>query len=95
MQWLIYVGILWIGMIVGVFIEYKLLFNYNDFSGTIFVYKDEPTGKIVYSLELEDLPENLSLQKLVIFKVDASERTLDRNLNIAYNETLSKEQDDF
>ena len=70
MDILIYVLIFWAGIIVGFFI--RALFTYKDVAiGTIHVIRDRE--KTVYSLELENYPEELRFKKEVIFKVDSSE----------------------
>ncbi len=65
---LIYLLILWVGIILGFFI--RALFG-NRSSGTIYVTRD--AQKTLYSLELNEYPEVLRFKKEVVFKVDASE----------------------
>lgn len=69
MEILIYVLILWLGVIVGFLIR-SLLFR-NKSSGTIYVTVN--SEKTLYSLELNDYPEELRFKKEVVFKVDSSE----------------------
>jgi hypothetical protein len=45
-------------------------------SGTIVVSKTK--GKTLYTLVLDDYPEKLEFRKNVVFKVDSSEESLDR-----------------
>jgi len=64
-------------MDIAVFIVINVLFvlvllilgrrTKDDPSGTIVVIKDE--GKIIYSMELDDDPENLQYKKRITFRV--------------------------
>jgi hypothetical protein len=65
---LIYVLILWLGVIIGFLI--RALFG-NKSSGTIYVTRD--ATKTLYSLELNEYPEELRFKKEVVFKVDSSD----------------------
>jgi uncharacterized membrane-anchored protein YhcB (DUF1043 family) len=64
-----------VGVIVGVLIK-TLLVRRQRSSGTIYVTHDEE--KTLYSLELEEYPESIAFKKKVVFKVDASEDSLNR-----------------
>jgi hypothetical protein len=68
MEILIYVLILWLGVIIGFFI--RALFG-NKSSGTIYVTQN--AEKTLYSLELDEYPEELRFKKEIVFKVDSSE----------------------
>lgn len=68
MEILIYVLILWLGVIIGFFI--RALFGHK-FSGTIYVTTN--AEKTLYSLELNEYPEELKFKKEVVFKVDSSD----------------------
>ncbi len=73
MDILIYVLILLTSLVIGILasrLEHKWLFKNKKYSGTIFVSKNE--DKIVYSLELENDPEQLQFEKEVTFKVESS-----------------------
>lgn len=78
MQILIYIGIFWLGVTVGVFLAAFLFHRFRTYSGTIIVDTDDFTEKTVYSLVLDDYPEKLEFQKEVVFKVDSSHRNSDR-----------------
>lgn len=66
---LIYAVILWVGIFIGFFI--RALFGYKDhYTGTIYVTREEE--KTLYSLELNDYPDELRFKKEVVFKIDAS-----------------------
>ena len=67
---LLCIALLWGGFILG--FAFKEWLVHRKYSGTIKVAEDLPTGKITYSLELEDDPERLQYQKIVVFKVDRS-----------------------
>lgn len=49
----------------------------NDYDGEIVVIHD-PTGKLIYSLELDDDPESLQSKKSVSFKIKFLEDSQDR-----------------
>lgn len=80
MQYVLYVGLFWGGFILGfltwAWFRHKII-EY-DTSGTIVIKKDELAEKTIYSLELEDHPENLEFKNIVIFKVLSSEEKDDR-----------------
>lgn len=75
MWWTIfsYGVIFYLGVFFGVLISWWLK-SRKSYSGTIFVTETEE--KTLYSLELEEYPEELRFKQEVVFKVDASE--LDR-----------------
>lgn len=64
------------GIVIGFFIKQWL--NSKDYSGTIFVKREKDSEKLIYSLELDDSPEKLEFKKVVIFKIDASSQSLNR-----------------
>lgn len=63
----------WVGTMVGFLLKAWMTGRFKDYSGTIYVNKDELSERTVYSLELEDYPETLQFKKVVIFKVDSSD----------------------
>jgi hypothetical protein len=68
-EFLIYIGVLWIGVISGYLI--RMWVGYRaSYSGTIYVTKQN--HKTLYALELEEYPEEIRFRKEVVFKVDAS-----------------------
>lgn len=73
---LIYFLILNIGFVIG-FLLKALLFRMDRYSGNIFIFKNEE--KTMYSLELDEDPENLALKKEVLFRIKTSEENLIRD----------------
>jgi hypothetical protein len=73
---LIGVGIFYVGIAVG-FILRKWLFSRREYTGSIYVTRNE--DRILYSLELDENPEELEFRDEVIFKVKTSEENLKRN----------------
>ncbi len=75
-------GILWavifscLGITVGFYIKTWIVRREKS-SGTIYVTEGEE--KTLYSLELEEYPEALKFKKKVVFKVDTSEDSLNRD----------------
>jgi hypothetical protein len=70
MQTLIYIGILWGGLLVGFIGGYLLrhwLLSMQAFDGVMRVTRNEE--KTVYSLELHEDPDMLAFKPEVIFKV--------------------------
>ena len=70
MQTLIYIGVFWGGLLVGVIFGYLLrhwMLSMQSFSGTMRVTKTNE--KTIYSLELEEDPEMLAFKPEVVFKV--------------------------
>lgn len=69
-----------IGFIVGFMIGFAVkrwLAHRKDYVGTILIsHKDQ---KLVYSLVLDDYPETIQFKKEVVFKVDTTPDTLDRD----------------
>ena len=59
-----------LGIVIGILLE-KWRAQRNRYSGTILVTESEE--KTLYSLELDEYPENLKFKKEVVFKVDSSE----------------------
>ncbi len=72
--WLVAVIFL-VGAIWGFFIK-TLLVRHTRYGGTIHITQVEE--KTLYSLELEDYPESISLKKEIMFKVDTSDESLKR-----------------
>jgi hypothetical protein len=76
------VGILWgilifvAGLYLGFFIR-ALLARRTSYTGVIHIYDGKE--KTVYSLELNEYPEEIRFKKEVIFKVDAPEENLNRD----------------
>lgn len=68
------VGIV-IGLVIGSLLTF-LYFRDQKSSGTIYVSETEE--KTLYSLQLEDYPEELKFKKKVVFKVDHPENNLTR-----------------
>jgi hypothetical protein len=70
MQILIYIGIFWGGLLVGVisgFMLHHWLRSMQSFDGVMRVTRNEE--KTVYSLELHEDPDMLAYKPEVIFKV--------------------------
>ena len=65
------------GILIGFAFKWRLVRRSYRYSGTIVVDRDRVSEKIVYSLVLDDYPEKLAFEKMVIFKVD----TLDEKSN--------------
>lgn len=59
-----------LGIVIGILLE-KWKSSRGRYSGTILVTESEE--KTLYSLELDEYPEELKFKKEVVFKVDASE----------------------
>jgi len=78
MDILVYAVIFWVGVLVGFMIKSWLTGKFRDYSGTIIVDTDKLTEKTVYSLVLDDYPEKLEFKKEVVFRVDSSEQSSDR-----------------
>lgn len=72
---IIYVVIFYFGGAVGFLLHMWLIKN-SDYDGTIAVTKND--DKTVYSLVLEESPENLEFMKKVVFRVTSEVETLDR-----------------
>jgi len=81
MQYVIYTVIFVVAFSLGFLVNSYLKARFLDFntSGVIVVDTDETSGKIVYSLILDDDPEQLRFKELVIFKVEPSEENGDRD----------------
>jgi hypothetical protein len=73
---LVFIGAFWLGIVVG-FILKSFLVSRAKVSGTIFVTRSDE--KLLYSLVLEDYPESIEFKKQIVFKVDASEPSPDRD----------------
>lgn len=76
---LIYVGIFWVGALVGFLLKAWMDYRFTNYTGTILVTHDKE--KTVYSLILDEYPDSIEFKKEVVFKVDASDVELDRNEN--------------
>lgn len=66
MQFLLYFGILFVGMCIGYALRHWLS-AMQTYSGILRVIKGE--GKTIYSLELKEDPELLAFKPEVVFKV--------------------------
>jgi hypothetical protein len=66
-----YILVFYLGMLAGFLLKAWMNYKFRDYSGTIYVNRDEVREKTVYSLELNEYPEELVFKKVVIFKVDA------------------------
>lgn len=68
--------VFYIGLFLGFFLRSWMGRRFKDYSGTMLItHKEEKT---MYSLVLDDYPEKLEFKKEVVFKVDASKESLDR-----------------
>jgi hypothetical protein len=67
-----------LGFLAGMFVKGWMANRFRDYSGTIVVNKDDLSEKTVYSLVLDEYPEKLEFKKVVIFKVDTSGKSSDR-----------------
>lgn len=70
--------ILWVGILIGFMLHLLIANTFRKYSGTLVVRQDEGRDKIVYSLVLDDYPEKLAFEKVVVLKVEPSEESLDR-----------------
>jgi hypothetical protein len=77
MIWL-YVLIFWLGSLTGFAIRSWMTTQFRKYSGTLVVRTDELRDKVVYSLVLDEYPEKLAFEKVVVFKVENSEESSDR-----------------
>ena len=73
-----YAVIFWAGLIVGYLLKSWLISKFKDYSGTIVVDTDELAEKTVYSLVLDEYPDELVFKKEVVFRIDSSARGSDR-----------------
>lgn len=81
MEILKWVVSLWVAFFVGFGFRSYLSAKFRHYSGTMIVNKDDLSEKTVYSLVLDDYPEKLQFEKVVIFKVDkvdTSDKSSDR-----------------
>jgi hypothetical protein len=67
------------GLCIGMFLRGWIFYKRQGYSGTIVVNKDRLSEKTVYSLILDEYPDKLEFKKVVIFKVDSSDQSSDRN----------------
>ena len=72
---LIGIGIFYAGMFFGIIVR-TWVYSRTSYSGTIYVTQEEE--KTLYSLELEDYPESIAFKKEVVFKIDTSPESLNR-----------------
>jgi len=73
---LLWILIYILGMLVG-FLLKTFLYRITSYTGVIHIYDGEE--KTVYSLELNEYPEEIRFKKEVVFKVDAPEEKLNRD----------------
>ena len=74
-QILLYSLFFWLGLLVGILVR-SWLQHRTDYSGTIQVTRS--AEKTLYSLVLDDYPETIEFKKNVLFKVEASDQSRDR-----------------
>ncbi len=72
---LTYVFLFLLGFSIGLILMYWATQKAKS-SGTIYITQND--DKTLYSLELEDYPEAIAFKKKIVFKVDASEESLNR-----------------
>lgn len=65
-----------LGLLIGYGIRWWLESKYG-YGGAILVQKQE--GKLVYTLEVFDDPEQLQYKRQILFRVDSSELSPNRN----------------
>jgi hypothetical protein len=65
-----------VGFMIGFAVK-RWLISRKSYDGTILVSHEDQ--KTLYSLELDDYPEKIALQKEVVFKVDTTPETLNRD----------------
>lgn len=70
MDYLIWIGIFYIGFFAGYFLH--VWARRQSFGGTIYIIENE--GKTLYSLELDEYPDGMISKKEITFKVNASEK---------------------
>lgn len=75
---LFFVLVFWAGALVGFLAKAWMNAKFRDYSGTIYVNRDEVREKTVYSLVLDEYPEELVFKKVVVFKVDSPKENLNR-----------------
>jgi hypothetical protein len=73
---LAYALVFYSGLILGFLLKTLLMHRFKKYSGTMLITKGE--GKTVYSLVLDDYPEKLEFRKQILFKVEASEESFNR-----------------
>jgi hypothetical protein len=64
------------GLSIGILLMYLLMSRAKSV-GTIFITHDNE--KTLYSLELDEYPESIAFKKKIVFKVNASEESLNRD----------------
>lgn len=75
---IIWIIVFWSGITIGFILKGWIDYKFQDYSGTIIVDRDDLREKTVYSLVLDEYPEKLEFKKVVIFKVDTSEQSSNR-----------------
>lgn len=65
-----------VGFMIGFAVK-RWLIRRKSYDGTILVSHEDQ--KTLYSLELDDYPEKIALKKEVVFKVDTTPETLNRD----------------
>jgi hypothetical protein len=69
--------IFWAGMFVGFVLHIWMIYKFKYYSGTLVVDVDD-RDKIIYTLVLDDYPEELKFKKVIALKVDAPAESSDR-----------------
>jgi hypothetical protein len=69
--------IFWAGMFIGFFLHAWMVYKFKYYSGTLVVDVDD-RDKIVYSLVLDDYPEELKFRRAVLLKVETPTESSDR-----------------
>jgi hypothetical protein len=75
MFWLGSLGSLCIGVILGVIIH--ILLSRVQYGGTVVVEKHDD-GRIVYTLEIDDDPEQLQYKKELLLRITPEDKSLNR-----------------
>jgi hypothetical protein len=75
---ILYTLIFGLGLFIGFLLKSWIIFRFSNYSGTLVVDTDELYEKTVYSLVLDEYPEKLEFQKVVVFRVDTSAKSSDR-----------------
>lgn len=78
MQILVYLLIGIFAFCLGVIFWGMFLNRFRHYAGTIVVSYDEELEKLLYSLELETDPDALQYETEVIFRIDASGKSRNR-----------------
>lgn len=78
-QIMLYIFVLLLGGVGGFLLQSWMTSKFLDISGVMEIKKDSETDRILYSLILNDDPENLEFKKLIIFEVVTPEENLNRD----------------